>query len=372
MTAETQHRPAAIPILTESRSRSHPLPPAGAALPAAPTDRRSRALQDLRISVTDRCNFRCTYCMPRASFGKDHRFLAQHDLLSFEEITRTANAALRLGVRKLRLTGGEPLLRKDLPKLVSQLSALKTLDGKPPQIALTTNGVLLGRHAQSLKDAGLQRVTISLDALNQAVFARMSDSDIQVRDVLTGIEAAQRAGLSPIKVNTVVQKGANDDEILPLARHFRGSGVELRFIEFMDVGQTNRWNLDQVIPSDQVRNSIAAHWPLLPAGTSGTAQRWIYADGAGGVGFISSVTQAFCGDCTRLRLSTDGQLYTCLFSSRGHDLRTLLREASVSDDELRLRMAALWLGREDRYSETRSNGNASAHDGRVEMSYIGG
>lgn len=336
------------------------------------TDRRSRPLQDLRISVTDRCNFRCPYCMPRANFGKHHQYLAQGELLSFEEITRTAGAALKLGVNKLRLTGGEPLLRKDLAKLVSQLSALQTLDGTPPQIALTTNGVLLGRYAQALKDAGLQRVTISLDALDQTAFARMSDSKLQVRDVLTGIEAAQRAGLSPIKVNTVVQKGANDDQILPLARHFRGSGIELRFIEFMDVGQTNRWNLEQVMPSEQVLSSIAAHWPLVAAGTSGTAQRWMYADGAGVVGFISSVTQAFCGDCTRLRLATDGQLYTCLFASRGHDLRALLRDARVSDDELRMRMAALWLGREDRYSEARSNGNTSAYNDKVEMSYIGG
>ncbi len=352
------------------------MPPALAELPASLLDRRQRPLRDLRISVTDRCNFRCPYCMPRATFGKHHQFLPHEALLSFEEIARTARATLALGVRKLRLTGGEPLLRKGLPTLVSQLAALESLDGTAPEIALTTNGVLLGRQAQSLKDAGLQRVTVSLDGLDQAVFARMSDSGLHVRDVLAGIEAAQRVGLSPVKVNMVVHKGVNDDQILPLARHFRGSGVELRFIEFMDVGQTNRWQLDQVIPSSEVRELIAAHWPLLPATTAraaDTAERWIYADGAGSIGFVSSVTQAFCGDCTRLRLSTDGRLYTCLFGARGHDLRALLRDEHVDDDELRLRLAALWLNRDDRYSELRqANTGAPSDEGRVEMSYIGG
>lgn len=379
MSSDAAPRAAIIPIAPDVPSSARPLPPALAGLPASLRDRRHRPLRDLRISVTDRCNFRCPYCMPRATFGSQHRFLPHEALLSFEEITRTAQAALALGVRKLRLTGGEPLLRKDLPTLVSQLSALKTPDGCAPEIALTTNGVLLSRQAQALKDAGLQRVTVSLDGLDQAVFARMSDSGLHVRDVLAGIEAALRVGLSPIKVNMVVQKGANDDQILPLARHFRGSGVELRFIEFMDVGQTNRWQLEQVMPSDEVRQRIAAHWPVQPA-TPGhaadTAQRWRYADGAGSIGFISSVTHAFCGDCTRLRLSTDGQLYTCLFGTRGHDLRALLRDPHVGDEELRLRMAALWQARDDRYSElrqvsTRPPGKVEG-EARVEMSYIGG
>ena len=351
------------------------MPPALAELPTPLLDRRQRPLHDLRISVTDRCNFRCPYCMPRATFGKHHQFLPHEALLSFEEIARAARATLALGVRKLRLTGGEPLLRKGLPNLVSQLAALETLDGTAPEIALTTNGVLLGRQAQSLKDAGLQRVTVSLDGLDQAVFARMSDSGLHVRDVLAGIEAAQRVGLSPVKVNMVVHKGVNDDQILPLARHFRGSGVELRFIEFMDVGQSNRWQLDQVIPSREVRELIAAHWPLLPATTTraaDTAERWLYADGAGSIGFVSSVTQAFCGDCTRLRLSTDGRLYTCLFGARGHDLRALLRDEHVNDDELRWRLAALWQGRDDRYSELRQASDNQADEGKVEMSYIGG
>ena len=348
-----------------------------AALPALPNvlrDQRGRPLHDLRISVTDRCNFRCPYCMPRATYGTQHRFLPHEALLSFEEITRVANAVLALGVRKLRLTGGEPLLRKDLPTLIGQLAQLRTLDGAPPEIALTTNGVLLARQARALRDAGLQRVTVSLDALDQATFARMSDSGLHVRDVLSGIDAALAVGLAPLKVNMVVQKGANDDQIVPLARHFRGTGVELRFIEFMDVGQTNRWQLEQVIPSEDVRQRIAAHWPLRAAAThqaADTARRWHYADGAGSVGFISSVTQAFCGDCTRLRLSTDGRLYTCLFATQGYDLRALLRGDQV-DDELQRRVAALWQRRDDRYSELRRLGEPDSEAARVEMSYIGG
>ena len=376
MTSDAPTRAAVIPIAAHTPSQARTMPPALAELPPLLIDRRQRPLQDLRISVTDRCNFRCPYCMPRATFGKEHRFLPHEALLSFEEITRTAQAAMALGVRKLRLTGGEPLLRKDLPTLVGQLAALKTPEGAPAEIALTTNGVLLRRQARALKDAGLQRVTVSLDGLDQAIFARMSDSGLNVRDVLDGIEAAQEAGLFPIKVNMVVQKGVNDGQVLPMARHFRGSGIELRFIEFMDVGQTNRWRLDQVIPSAEVRERIAAHWPLLPATidrSSDTAERWRYADGAGGIGFISSVTRAFCGDCTRLRLSTDGRLYTCLFGTQGHDLRALLRDEQVTDDELRLRLAALWQGREDRYSEQRrATDEPPSESGRVEMSYIGG
>lgn len=342
-----------------------------------PHDQLGRTLRDLRISVTDRCNFRCGYCMPRAAFGRDHVFLPHEALLSFEEITRAAAAALRLGVRKLRLTGGEPLMRRDLEQLIAQLAALRTMDGTPPELTLTTNGALLARKAQALKDAGLQRLTVSLDALDADMFSRMSDSQTDVRTVLSGIEAAQRAGLAPLKVNMVVQKGVNDGEILPMARHFRGSGIELRFIEFMDVGQTNRWDMAHVLPSSQVRALIDAEHPLTPADAhraSDTAERWAYADGSGHVGFISSVTQAFCGDCTRLRLSTDGRLYTCLFATQGHDLRSLLRDGQTDDDTLTGRMAALWHARTDRYSELRGMAPSANHPPapRVEMSYIGG
>lgn len=343
----------------------------------SPLDKRGRSLRDLRISVTDRCNFRCGYCMPRAAFGRDHVFLPHEALLSFEEITRAAAAALRLGVRKLRLTGGEPLMRRDLERLIAQLAALRTLDGTPPELTLTTNGVLLTRKAQALKDAGLQRLTVSLDALSPDMFQRMSDSQTEVGEVLAGIEAAQRVGLAPLKVNMVVQKGVNDGEILPMARHFRGTGVELRFIEFMDVGQTNRWDMAHMLPSSDVRALIHAQHPLQAADAprhSDTAERWAYADGAGHVGFISSVTQAFCGDCTRLRLSTDGRLYTCLFASQGHDLRSLLRDGHTDDATLTGRIAALWQGRTDRYSELRGLDQPGdlLDAPRVEMSYIGG
>ncbi len=343
----------------------------------SPLDQRGRTLRDLRISVTDRCNFRCGYCMPRAAFGRDHVFLPHDALLSFEEITRTAAAALRLGVRKLRLTGGEPLMRRDLERLVAQLASLRTLDGTPPELTLTTNGVLLTRKAQALKDAGLQRLTVSLDALSPAMFQRMSDSQTEVGEVLAGIEAAQRAGLAPLKVNMVVQKGVNDGEILPMAQHFRDTGIELRFIEFMDVGQTNRWDMAHMLPSSEVRALIHAQHPLQAIDAprhSDTAERWAYADGAGHVGFISSVTQAFCGDCTRLRLSTDGRLYTCLFATQGHDLRSLLRDSRTDDATLIGSIAALWLGRSDRYSELRGLDQPSELPDapRVEMSYIGG
>lgn len=347
-----------------------------------PTDTLGRPLRDLRISVTDRCNFRCGYCMPRTAFGADHTFLPQAELLSFEEITRASRIALSLGVTKLRLTGGEPLLRKDIDKLIGQLANLRTIDGAPPELTLTTNGSLLKRKAQALKDAGLQRVTVSLDALDEATFQRMSDASLSVAEVLAGIEAAQTAGLQPIKVNMVVQKGVNDREILPLARHFRHSGIELRFIEFMDVGQTNQWQMARVLPSHEVRARIHQEFSLRPADPvshGATAQRWAYADGAGHIGFISSVTQAFCGDCTRLRLSTDGRLYTCLFASQGHDLRSLLRsETPLSDEQIAARLAALWSQRQDRYSQLRGSPIQASHASgdtpapRVEMSYIGG
>ncbi|MFT3857012.1 MAG: GTP 3',8-cyclase MoaA [Aquabacterium sp.] len=346
---------------------------------AALVDTLGRPLRDLRISVTDRCNFRCAYCMPRSAFGRDHAFLPHQALLSFEEITRAARIFLSLGVRKLRLTGGEPLLRKDLEALVAQLAALRTLEGHAPELTLTTNATLLQRKARALKSAGLRRVTVSLDALDEARFAQMSDSGIPVADVLAGIEAARQAGLGPLKVNMVVQRGVNEDQILPMARHFRGTGIVLRFIEYMDVGQTHQWNLDKVLPSREIRARLQAAFPLTPIGRDhqgDTAERWAYADGQGEVGFISSVTQAFCGDCNRLRLSTEGRLYTCLFATQGHDLRSLLRDGDPSpahDAHIAARVAAMWAARADRYSQLRSaQGVSGARSGRIEMSYIGG
>jgi len=319
-------------------------------------DRRQRPWRDLRISLTDRCNFRCGYCMPRSRFGPGHRFLPQARLLNFEEIAQVAREALALGVRTLRLTGGEPLLRRDLPRLVRQLAALRTLDGTPPDLALTTNGSLLAAQAEALREAGLSRLTVSLDALDDAVFQRMNDVGFPVAEVLRGLDAARRAGFERIKVNMVVRRGANDGEALPLAEHFRHSGMVLRFIEFMDAGRHNGWKMDEVLPSDELRARIAARWPLLPLpATRGgeTAQRWRYADGAGEVGFISSVSHAFCGDCTRARLTAEGQLFTCLFAARGHDLRPLLRGEQAGAAELRERLAAIWAGRSDAYSEQR-------------------
>lgn len=371
-------RPGRVVPIRTSAPDVQPLPQAPSlGLGITPLDTLGRPLKDLRISVTDRCNFRCGYCMPRTAFGSDHPFLPHAELLSFEEITRAARIALSLGVRKLRLTGGEPLLRKDIDKLVAQLAQLRTLDGEPPELTLTTNGSLLKRKAQALKDAGLQRVTVSLDALDDTIFQTMSDADTSVAEVLAGIEAAQAVGLAPIKVNMVVQKGVNDTQILPMATHFRHSGVELRFIEFMDVGATNGWRMEQVLPSAEVMRRIAAEFPLVPLSSSApgeTAERWAYADGSGEVGFISSVTQAFCGNCNRARLSTEGQLYTCLFATRGHDLRGLLRGAApVDDGQLSAAVAAVWAGRTDRYSQLRGRG-APTPDGprRVEMHYIGG
>ena len=343
-------------------------------------DSLGRPLRDLRISVTDRCNFRCSYCMPKEVFDKDYPYLPHSDLLSFEEITRVARQFLAHGVRKIRLTGGEPLLRKNIELLIGQLAALRTVDGLPPDLTLTTNGSLLRRKAQALKAAGLNRVTVSLDGLDDTVFRRMNDVDFPVAEVLDGIAAAQEAGLyegSGLKVNMVVKRGTNDHEILPMARHFRGTGVVLRFIEYMDVGATNGWRMDEVLPSSEVVKRIDAELPLvqLPANSPGeTAQRWAYADGSGEVGMISSVTQAFCGDCNRARLSTEGQLYLCLFASKGYDLRALLR-GGASDQALAAAIAHIWQGRADRYSELRSTLSSSINAGtarRVEMSYIGG
>jgi GTP 3',8-cyclase len=348
----------------------------GAAI--APTgllgDTLGRPLRDLRISVTDRCNFRCSYCMPKEVFDKDYPYLPHSALLSFEEITRLARQFVAHGVRKIRLTGGEPLLRKNIEILVEQLAALRTVDGEPVQLALTTNGSLLARKARALKEAGLRRVTVSLDGLDDAVFRTMNDVDFPVAQVLEGIEAARAAGLAPIKVNMVVKRGTNEHEIVPMARHFRGSGVVLRFIEYMDVGATNGWRMDEVLPSAEVRKQLAAHWPLVPlehAASGETAQRWAYADGAGEVGLISSVTQAFCGECNRARLSTEGKLYLCLFASNGYDLRELLR-GGATDADIASAIAHIWQGRKDRYSELRGTGDAHAQARRVEMSYIGG
>lgn len=342
-------------------------------------DTRGRPLQDLRISVTDRCNFRCGYCMPKEVFDKRYSFLPHDALLSFEEIARTARLFVAHGVRKIRLTGGEPLLRKNLERLVGMLAELRTPDGQMPDIALTTNGSVLARKAQALKDAGLQRVTVSLDAIDDAVFRRMNDADFPVADVLAGIEAAQRAGLGPIKVNMVVKRGTNDDQVVPMARHFKGSGAILRFIEYMDVGATNGWRMDDVLPSAQLIERLRAELPLAPIApnTLGeTAERWRYTDGGGEVGVISSVTHAFCEDCNRARLSTEGKLFTCLFASRGHDLRALLR-ADYSDAQIASAIGLIWNGRDDNYSEVRGTAAApaaptTASERRVEMHYIGG
>ena len=346
-------------------------------------DRLGRPLRDLRISVTDRCNFRCSYCMPKDVFDKEYSFLPQASLLTFEEITRAARLFVAHGVVKLRLTGGEPLLRKNLEVLIAQLAALRTPDGQALDITLTTNGSLLERKAAALRDAGLRRVTVSLDALDDAVFRRMNDVEFPVADVLRGIEAALRAGLAPIKVNMVVKRGTNDQEIVPLARHVRdhfGPAVVLRFIEYMDVGASNGWRMDEVLPSHQVVQRLGAAFPLLTMEASApgeTAQRWRYADGQGEIGVISSVTQAFCSDCNRARLSTEGKLFLCLFASRGHDLRALLRGKRPdgqpwSDAQIAAAIGLIWAGREDRYSELRSATAAGHGERRVEMHYIGG
>jgi cyclic pyranopterin phosphate synthase len=364
-----------IPLIDE-RAAARPGPMV-AGVAETPTghlaDQFDRPLHDLRISVTDRCNFRCSYCMPKEVFDSNYRYLPQASLLNFEEITRLARQFVAHGVRKLRLTGGEPLLRKNLEVLIAQLAELRTVDGLPVQIALTTNGSLLARKAAALKAAGLSRVTVSLDGLDDVVFRRMNDVDFPVEDVLKGIDAAIAAGLGPVKVNMVVKRGTNDQEIVPMARHFRGSGVVLRFIEYMDVGATNGWRMDEVLPSAQVIARLREYADLVPleATAAGeTAQRWAYADGTGEVGVISSVTQAFCGDCNRARLSTEGQLYLCLFASHGHDLRALLR-GGASDEVLAGAIGQIWRGRSDRYSQLRGTGQA-VDARRVEMSYIGG
>jgi cyclic pyranopterin phosphate synthase len=330
-------------------------------------DTLGRPVRDLRISVTDRCNFRCVYCMPKEVFGRDYPFLPRSELLTFEEIERVARAFAGLGVEKIRITGGEPLVRRDLETLVGLLARIDGLD-----LTLTTNGALLGRKAQALKDAGLKRVTVSLDSLDDDVFRAMNDVDFPVTRVLEGIDAARAAGLAPVKVNVVVKRGLNEESVLPMARHFHGTGVVLRFIEYMDVGHTNGWRLDDVVPAAEIVAAIDAELPLEPvepAYRGEVANRWRYRDGGGEIGVIASVTQPFCGDCTRARLSADGHVYTCLFAVEGHDLRALLR-GGASDEELSTVIADIWRARADRYSELRSA--ATADLPKVEMSYIGG
>lgn len=335
-------------------------------------DARKRPFHDLRISVTDRCNFRCTYCMPREVFDSSYSFMPHSALLSFEEIARVAGIAVGLGVRKIRLTGGEPLLRKNIEILIEMLAQMRTLEGKPLEVTLTTNGTLLAKKAQSLMDAGLTRVTVSLDALDDSMFERMSDSQVSVRQVLDGIDEAARVGLAPVKVNMVVRKGLNDGQIVPMARHFRHSGHILRFIEFMDVGSTNGWNLQEVLTGAEILDRIKAEFPLEPvdAGYRGeVANRWRYVDNAGEIGLITSVSQPFCGDCTRARLSPEGKLFLCLFASEGHDIRSLVRSGG-SDQDIADLFGGIWSRRNDHYSEIR--GRETIGLPKIEMSYIGG
>jgi GTP 3',8-cyclase len=332
-----------------------------------PLDTFKRPLRDLRISVTDRCNFRCVYCMPKEVFGKDFQFLPRAEILSFEEIERLVRVFVGLGVQKVRLTGGEPLVRRHIERLVEMLAKVSDLD-----LTLTTNGSLLAAKAKALKDAGLKRVTVSLDSLDDAVFKSMNDVDFPVAKVLEGMDAAEAAGLAPIKVNMVVKRGLNEQSILPMARHFRGTGRILRFIEYMDVGSSNGWRLNDVVSAREIVATIDRELPLEPVEknyTGEVAERWRYRDGSGEIGVIASVTQAFCADCTRARLSADGSLFTCLFATRGHDLRALVR-SDVTDAQIAESIAAMWTSRDDRYSELRSEETAGLK--KIEMSFIGG
>jgi cyclic pyranopterin phosphate synthase len=331
-----------------------------------PLDTLGRPIRDLRISVTDRCNFRCAYCMPRSVFGHDYRFMDRKELLTFEELERVARAFVALGVEKIRLTGGEPLLRKEIEALVERLARIDGLD-----LTLTTNASLLARKAQALREAGLDRLNVSLDSLDDEIFKVMNDADFPVARVLEGIDAADAVGL-PVKVNAVVKRGVNDAGVVDMARHFRGTGHTLRFIEYMDVGTTNGWRLDDVVPAQEIVERIDAVFPLEPVEPSyrgEVAQRWRYRDGGGEIGVIASVTQPFCGDCTRARISAEGKLYTCLFAIRGTDLRALLR-SGATDEELEAAVAGVWAKRADRYSEIRTERTSDLP--RIEMSYIGG
>src|SRR5262245_51128319 len=330
-------------------------------------DKLGRPVRDLRISVTDRCNFRCVYCMPKEVFGRDYRFLERRELLTFEEIERLARAFVRQGVQKIRLTGGEPLVRRDIERLIELLAGIDGVD-----LTLTTNGSLLSQKAQALRDAGLKRVTVSLDSLDDEVFRAMNDVDFPVRRVLEGIEAAAVAGLDPVKINMVVKRGVNDDSILSMARHFHGSDHILRFIEYMDVGHTNGWRMDEVVPGAEIVAALDAELPLEavePNYPGEVATRWRYRDGGGEIGVICSVTQPFCGGCTRARLSAEGRLFTCLFAVRGHDLRAVVR-GDATDEALDEAIATIWRGRSDRYSDLRTAETTALP--KVEMSYIGG
>ena len=334
-------------------------------------DRLGRPLETLRVSVTDRCNFRCVYCMPKEVFGREYAFLERHELLSLEEIARVARVFAQLGVRTVRITGGEPLVRRNVEHLVELLSAVERADGSKLELALTTNGAALAEKADALAAAGLSRVTVSLDSLDDACFRAMNDVDFPVRRVLDGIAAAAAAGL-PVKVNAVVKRGANDADFVELAEHFRGTGHVLRFIEFMDVGTTNHWRLEDVVTADEIVERIGERWPLEPVAAESpdaTARRFRYADGAGEIGVIASVTKPFCGACSRARLSAEGRLYTCLFAARGHDLRAPLR-SGATDEELAETLRGVWSRRTDRYSELRTAETAAK--AKVEMSYIGG
>lgn len=356
-----------IPIIDISDSAATAIPPAALSKRAELRDGRNRPLHDLRISVTDRCNFRCEYCMPKDVFNKRFAFMPHDAMLNFEEIHRLARLFIARGVRKIRITGGEPLLRRHLYRLIEMLSCYDGID-----IALTTNGVLLPKLIGPLKEAGLHRLTISLDALDDAVFQGMNNAGIPVSKVLDGLRAAEQAGFSPVKINMVVKRGTNDHQILPMVEHFRGTGHILRFIEFMDVGTHNGWNMESVVSSKEVVSLIDSRFPLEPADpnyTGEVARRWRFKDGAGEIGVISSVTEAFCTECSRIRLSTDGKLYTCLFANEGHDLRDLLR-SGASNDQLDAALCSVWRAREERYSEIRVAN--TPRDGRIEMSYIGG
>ncbi|MGH2774097.1 MAG: GTP 3',8-cyclase MoaA [Actinomycetota bacterium] len=333
----------------------------------APIDTLGRPLRDLRISVTDRCNFRCVYCMPKEVFGRDYQFLERAELLTFEEIERVARIFVELGVNKIRLTGGEPLVRRDIERLIEMLAAIDGVD-----LALTTNGSMLTARAKALREAGLRRVTVSLDSLDDDVFKTMNDVDFPVERVLDGIEAAAAAGLGPVKINMVLKRGMNENSVLPMARYFHGTGHIVRFIEYMDVGSTNGWRLDDIVPAQEVVATIDAAMPIEPVDPNyrgEVANRYRYKDGGGEIGVIASVTQPFCADCTRARISAEGQLYTCLFATRGHDLRELVR-SGAPDHEVADAVAALWRVRDDRYSEIRSSETAGLE--KVEMSYIGG
>ena len=337
-------------------------------------DQLQRPLHDLRISVTDRCNLRCIYCMPREVFNEDYSFLPRNELLSFEEIERLARLFVQLGVKKIRLTGGEPLLRRGIEYLIEKLAKLSDISGKPVEVAMTTNALLLSSKAQSLKDAGLSRISVSLDGLSEATFSHMSDSEASVKTVLDGIDAAQRAGLARVKVNMVLKRGVNDHEIIPMVEYFRNSGIILRFIEYMDVGSSNGWKMDDVVTAKEIHDRIHQYYSLqklAPEYPGEVAKRWRYVDGGGEIGLVAAVTQAFCKECTRARLATDGKFYTCLFAKNGTDLREPMR-LGANEQMLTGLIAGYWWQRNDRYSQMRHELTAVANNEKIEMSYIGG